>query len=43
LGPIEEARTLGEKRMVVETSGFAEAPQQLILMLHSSMGAIRIH
>lgn len=37
-----EERTLGQKRLVAQTANWDEAEQKVTLVLHSSMGAIRV-
>lgn len=38
-----EERTLGQKRLVAQTANWDEAEQKVTMVLHSSMGAIRVH
>src|SRR5262249_15627626 len=38
-----EERTLGQKRLVAQSTNWDEAEQKVTLVLHSSMGAIRVH
>lgn len=38
-----EERTLGQKRLVAQTANWDEAEQKVTLVLHSSMGGIRVH